>query len=91
MTPSRGDNEPPRARERPPVATGPWSQQDLNELHDLLRDFGTLKDMVEDYKNARWFRRQAKWWLLWGMGVPAASLAFWEPIDKLLKFIRGGH
>ena len=88
MTPPPRENEPSR-HESGNSGPGAWSQKDLDELHELIRNSGALKEMVEDYRNARWFRRQAKWWAMWVLGVPAASLAFWEPIGKFIKLLRG--
>lgn len=86
-----GDDNPPEA---PRAAPEQWTQRDLDMLHDMVRFYeharGPLRDMEKDYENARWFRRQAKWWALWILGLPAAALTFWEPMEKLLKLIRGG-
>jgi len=57
----------------------PWTQEQLDLLHD----------MVKDYDRARWFRGQLKWWAVWIIGLPAATLAIWEPIEKLWRIIRG--
>lgn len=73
-----GDNRPPEHHSRD-GGPEPWSQRDLDMLHD----------MIHDYENARWFRRQAKWWALWTLGLPAVILSFWDPIEKLIKLIRG--
>lgn len=56
-----------------------WSQHELDLLHEMVRE----------YENAKWFRGKAKWWALWFLGVPAAVLAFWEPIEKLWRLIKG--
>lgn len=87
MTPPRpGDNEPPYQPRRGPEQ---WSQADLDALHEILRESVTLAEIVQDYKTARWFRRQAKWWAMWFFGLPAAALAFWEPLVKLWRMMKG--
>ena len=42
-----------------------WSQEDLKNLHDMVRDYG----------RAKWLRGQLKWWAIWILGVPSAVVA----------------
>lgn len=54
-----------------------WTQEHVNALHE----------MVEEYLWMRKARKKAKWAILCILGAPAALLAFWEPLDRLLKLI----
>lgn len=83
------DEEDDRAKAWLRSLPRPWTQKDTDILHEMVRDYNVLKEIVRDYENARWFRRQAKWWAMWGLGIPAAMLSFWEPIVKLWHIIRG--
>lgn len=56
-----------------------WTAEELDLLHDMVRDYG----------HARWFRGQLRWWGVWILGVPAAVIAFWEPLVKLWNLIKG--
>lgn len=58
-----------------------WTQRELN----------TLRRMVREYEMAKAMRKRIGWWILWVGGLPAALLYFWEPLEKLIKIIRGGH
>jgi len=78
VLPVAGENTPPEQASAP---HGPeqWTQRDIALLHDMVRD----------YDRARWLRGQAKWWAVWVVGLPAACVAIWEPLEKLFRMIRG--
>lgn len=59
----------------------PWTQHEIDLLHDMVRD----------YDRARWLRGQMKWWAVWLLGVPTAGLSVWKTVEELLRIIRGGH
>lgn len=56
----------------------PWTQRDIDALHE----------MVQEFHNMKWFRRKLKWYGFGVLGIPAAILAFWEPVEKLLKLYK---
>ena len=73
-----------RDRQRPeppdPWQVAAWSQEELDLLHDMVRDYG----------RARWFRGQAKWWGIWFIGLPSAAVLVIDPLERLFKFFSGG-
>lgn len=66
----------------PPLTEGknePWTQHDLDLLHEMVRD----------YDRAKWLRGQVKWWAVWLLGLPTLVLTIWEPLARLWKLLRG--
>lgn len=57
----------------------PWTQHELNLLHEMVRD----------YDRAKWFKGQVRWWAVWILGLPALALTVWEPVVRLWKLLRG--
>lgn len=84
-----GGNNSPQQYESSSHGRRPWTDKDMEALHELLRNSETLEEIVQDYKNAQWFRRQAKWWALWVLGLPATIVTFWDPLEKIWRAIRG--
>lgn len=73
--------EGPAADEDKKFAAGPWTQRELELLHDMVRD----------YDRARWLRGQLKWWAVWVFGLPTGALSIWKAIEELLRLLKGGH
>ncbi len=61
------------------AAHEPWTQHDLDLLHEMVRD----------YDRAKWLKGQLKWWIVWLLGLPTGVLMVWEPIVRLWKLLRG--
>ena len=72
--PFRGGSPEPKEKDVE-LKRAPWTQDELDAVHA----------MVQEYMWARTFRKKARWMLLWILGVPGAILAFWEPMEKLVK------
>ena len=64
--------------EKDPLETEPWTQQDVDLLHEMVRDYG----------HSRWLRKKVTWWFMWVLGLPSAVLMVWEPVVRLLKLLR---
>jgi hypothetical protein len=58
----------------------PWTQHELELLHQMVRD----------YDRAKWFKGQLKWWGIWILGLPSAALMVWEPLARLWKLLKSG-
>lgn len=63
----------------PKGSTEPWTQHEVDLLHEMVRD----------YDRAKWLRGQAKWWIVWLLGLPGAALMVWEPLVRLWKLFKG--
>ena len=86
MTPHEGDDPPHSSSRRVPEQ---WTQADLDALHNIIRESKTFAEIIENYKNSKWLKKQLVFWVGWGTGIPAAAIYFWEPLEKLIKLIRG--
>jgi len=67
------------ADERPERQLEEWTQDELELLHE----------MVKDYDRARWLRGQLKVWLMWVAGLPALILGVWTAGVELFKLWKG--
>lgn len=71
--PFRGSSQEPK--EDVKFKRAPWTQDEQDALHDMVRDYMWTKTL----------RKKAGWFFVWFLGVPGAVLAFWEPLERLIK------
>lgn len=76
------------------LTTAPWTNEETQALHKFVKDLSkekqeALHDMLNEYMWSRILRRKAGWIVGWALGVPAAILAVWEPLERLFKVLRG--
>lgn len=64
----------------PPKGPEPWTQHELDLLHEMVRDYAAMKLL----------KRKVWLWGVWIVGLPAAALTVWEPLARLWKLFRGG-
>lgn len=57
----------------------PWTQDEVDAMHE----------MVKKYIWAEQFKKRAAHWIVWGLGIPATIWYFVEPLERLVKFVRG--
>lgn len=73
----------------PPRGLRPSDREDLRDEEPkalwTVEETDALHEMVKEYIWARRFRKKMGWYLAWILGVPGAILAFWEPLERLLK------
>lgn len=68
-----------------PLKPAPWTQDEADALHEMAQEFLWKKRLR--YKQ-RGLRAKLAQWIVLVLGIPAALIYFFEPLERLLKLIR---
>lgn len=61
-----------------PLKPAPWTQEEVDALHEL----------AQNYLWQERFRKKSVKWIVLILGIPAALVYFFEPLERLIRIIR---